>query len=144
MKIISVILSSALLAACGLSTGYTPDHQEQDIPQTWHASDAYYTNTEQDLIHLPWWQQFDDATLNELVDKALRENNDLQVAMANVEAAEGELKRVQLQWIPEADAVGGYSSWPDLGFPGVVASIVPRYALNIFKQIKEQKKPVMN
>ena len=60
--------------------------------------------------------------------------------MANIEAAEGELTRVQLKWIPEASLVSGYSSWPDLGFPGVVISIVPTYAINIFKQLKEQKR----
>lgn len=139
MKKICIILLSILLAACGLSAGYTPDDLVLDIPPTWHAHDDNYTNTEEDLVNLPWWQQFNDPTLNELVDKALLENNDLQVAMANVEAAQGELKRVQLQWVPEADAVTGYSSWPDLGFPGVLAAIVPRYAINIFKQIKEQK-----
>jgi outer membrane protein TolC len=134
---IIIFIFSFLLVSC---SQYTPDDVVLDVPNAWHVSNENYINADEDLVNLPWWQQFDDPTLNELIDKALLYNNDIQVAMANVEAAEGELKRVQLQWIPEADAIGGYSSWPDTGFPGVVFAIVPRYAVNIFKQIKEQDK----
>ncbi len=120
-----------MLAACGLDSGYQPDDLDVDIPETWHAQDENYTNSDEELVNLPWWQQFDDPTLNALVDKALLENNSLQAAMANVEAAEGELKRIQLQWVPEIDAIAGYSSWPDVGFPGVLGyPDLPSISLN--------------
>ena len=140
-KIFIILTLSIFLGSCSLS-GYTPDDVTVEVPKTWHASDDRYTNTQEDLVNLPWWQQFDDPTLNELVDKALLYNNDIQMAMANVEAAEGELKRVKLHWIPEVDAIGGYSSWPDSGFPGVVVAVVPRFSLIFLNKLKNKKEQV--
>jgi outer membrane protein TolC len=34
----------------------------------------------------------------------------------------------------------GYSSFPNLGYPGVLFAVIPSYTMNIFSQIKEQKK----
>lgn len=138
VKKISLLISIIMLVSCSHS-GYTPDNVVLPVPKTWDSNNDRYTNTHEDLVNMPWWHQFEDPTLNQLVDQALNHNNDIQVAMANVEAAHGELKRVQLQWVPEVTAAGGYSSWPDVGYPGVLLSVVPIYTLNIFKQIKEQK-----
>jgi outer membrane protein, multidrug efflux system len=67
-------------------------------------------------------------------------NNDIRMAVANIEAAQGELKRVQWNWAPNLDSLLGYTSFPYLGYPGVIAVLLPTYTMNIFKQIKEQKR----
>jgi multidrug efflux system outer membrane protein len=138
MRKISLLISSLMLISCTHSE-YTT-HSDLSIPQEWAVSNNKYLDTDVNLVCLPWWQQFNDPILNNLIDEGLRYNNDINIAMANIEAAQGELKRVQLNWIPEVGAVGGYSSFPDLGYPGVLLAIVPSYTLNIFQQIKEQKK----
>ncbi|CDZ78952.1 Toluene efflux pump outer membrane protein TtgC precursor [Legionella massiliensis] len=110
------------------------------VPQKWPVIDKNYRNSEEQLPCLAWWKKFNDPSLNTMVDKALIHNNDLKVAMANIEAAQGELKQVQLNWIPDVTGNAGYSSFPYLGFPGVLLNVVPAYTINIFKQIKEQQR----
>lgn len=110
------------------------------IPNTWPIKNSKYMNSNADLPGFAWWTQFKDPILNSLVDQALTHNNDLHIAMANIEAAQGELKQIQLHWIPEVTSNGGYSSFPNLGFPGVLLNVVPTYTLNLFQQIKEQQK----
>ncbi len=110
------------------------------IPNQWPVNDSKFINTDEHLPCFPWWKQFKDPNLNMLIDKGLVNNNDVKVAVAHIEAAQGELKRVQLNWIPEVTGNAGYSSFPYLGFPGVLLTVVPSYTINIFKQIKEQQK----
>ncbi|CAM2983671.1 outer membrane efflux protein [Legionella steigerwaltii] len=110
------------------------------IPNQWSVKDTQFINSDKNLPCFPWWKQFKDPNLNSLIDKGLINNNDVKVAVANIEAAQGELKRVQLNWIPEVTGNAGYSSFPYLGFPGVLLTVVPTYTINIFKQIKEQQK----
>lgn len=111
-----------------------------NVPKQWPVRDANYVNSEQPLACFAWWKQFKDPNLNALIDQALIFNSELKVAMANIEAAQGELKQVQLNWLPEVTGNGGYSSFPYLGFPGVLLNVVPAYTINIFKQIKEQQR----
>lgn len=110
------------------------------VPSQWAVKDTHYLNSNENLPCFAWWQQFKDPNLNLLIDRGLIYNNDIKVAVANIEAAQGELKRVQLNWIPDVTGNGGYSSFPYLGFPGVLLTVVPTYTINIFKQIKEQQK----
>ncbi len=128
-----------MVTSCSQYYHFTPN-DTPPIPENWDANDDNYANAQVDLPCLAWWQQFEDPALNALIDEGLLYNNNIQVAIANIEAAQGELKRVQLNWIPGITANGGYSSFPDLGFPGVIVNVVPSYILNIFKQIEEQKK----
>lgn len=131
-----VFLVSALLTSCGQS--YTP--RETNVPKKWTIHDSLYSNTDNNLAYLAWWKTFNDPTLNQLIERGLIENNHINIAMANVEASQGELKRVQLNWIPGLSTNVGYSSFPDLGFPGVLFAVIPSYTMNLFGQIKEQKK----
>lgn len=131
-----IFITLLLLTACGQS--YTPT--KTNVPSTWVTPDRLYTNTDNNLAYLAWWQTFNDPTLNQLMKRGLIQNNHINTAMANVEAAQGELKRVQLNWLPGLSTNVGYSSFPDLGFPGVLFAVIPSYTMNLFGQIKEQKK----
>jgi len=110
------------------------------VPNQWPAKDTRYINSDENLPCFAWWKQFKDPGLNALIDKGLIYNNEVKVAQASIEAAQGELKRVQLNWIPDVTGNAGYSSFPYLGFPGVLLTVVPTYTINIFKQIKEQQR----
>lgn len=134
IRIIGSLILSLILISC------THHKAALVVPHKWPVKDAKYIDSEKDLPCFAWWEQFKDPNLNALIDRSLIYNNDIKVAIANIEAAQGELKRVQLNWIPDVTANGGYSSFPDLGFPGVLLNVVPTYTMNIFKQIKEQQK----
>ena len=128
------------MTSCAIDPQYSLKHPV-NIPKTWHARDKHITYKSTDnLICMPWWRQYHDAMLNQLIAQGLQHNNDIHVAMANVEAAQGELKRVELNWIPTLGGNVGYSSFPYLGYPGVLVTAVPTYTLNIFGQIKEQQR----
>ncbi len=51
-----------------------------------------------------WWQALHDADLDALIAKALEANNDLKVAIANVEAARAQLRQVETRRLPNVDA----------------------------------------
>ena len=60
MRRISLLFGSLVLSAC-THQGYTPDDEDMSIPKNWTEEDNLYTNSETDLLCLPWWQQFKDA-----------------------------------------------------------------------------------
>ncbi len=128
------------IASCAYFSTYNPA-DTGSAAKAWDSQDSLYAmSTESNLPYLAWWQKFNDPLLNQLIESGLAYNNNLHVSMANVEAAQGELKRVELNWIPSLSSNIGYSSFPDLGYPGMLFAVIPTYTMNIFSQIKEQKR----
>ena len=135
-RVLTVIIAS-LLAGCAYFSEYkkpdVPVNNQWDVPQNTGLSES-------NLPFVSWWQGFNDPTLNQLIESGLASNNTLNMSRGNVEAAEGELKKVQLQWIPDISVILGYSNNPATGFPGLLAVLAPNYTMNVFSQIKQQKK----
>ena len=138
-RILMIALFCLSLISCGVDPHYKPENPV-NIPDAWRATHTHVKYAKVTPACIAWWHQFNDPVLNHLIYTGLEHNNDLHVAMANVEAAQGELKRIKLNWIPSLSAALGYSSFPYLGYPGVLATIIPTYTLNIFTQIKEQQR----
>jgi len=140
MRIIksAFVMLSVTLAGCA----YFSEYQKPEVPVSnqWSVPDRNLANNESNLPYLAWWQGFNDPLLNQLIESTLQNNNTLNMSRAHIEAAEGELKKVQLQWIPDISVIVGYSNNPATGFPGLLAVLAPNYTMNIFSQIKEQKK----
>src|SRR3990167_8792986 len=132
------ICAILLLSSCMISAKYAPK-PNPEIPKKWNAKNTNLNTNNCNTICIPWWKKFDDPVLNDLIQKGLQCNNDIHTAVANVEAAQGELKRVKYNWIPGLDSLLGYSSFPYLGYPGSIALLIPTYTINVFKQIKEQQ-----
>jgi len=57
-----------------------------------------------------WWTLFEDATLNELVEQALKNNADLRTAIARVEQADAVAREAGAGFFPEIDAEAGGSN----------------------------------
>lgn len=70
---ILIIVSSALLSACAVGPDFKAP--EPALPQQWRAP-----ATTSDAIEQQWWKQFHDATLDDLVQRALANNADVQIA----------------------------------------------------------------
>jgi len=142
IKQLHIIWLSLLLCltACAFDKEYSL-RNPANISKEWATRDPYTTKPVTDARCFAWWQQYHDPDLNHLIESGLNHNNDIQVAMANIEAAEGELKKIKLTWLPSLVANAGYSSFPYLGFPGVLTTVaIPLYTVNIFNQIKSQQK----
>lgn len=65
---------------------------------------------ENPAIDAQWWTLFNDATLNDLMDQALRNNADLRQAVARVEQADAVAREAGASFFPEIDGSAGISN----------------------------------
>ncbi|HTG00965.1 MAG TPA: efflux transporter outer membrane subunit [Nitrospirota bacterium] len=75
------IIPILLLSIAGCAVG--PNYQRPEIETlpAWRVEEK----EAKDVANTAWWEQFQDPTLNELIETALKENYDLRVATARVE-----------------------------------------------------------
>lgn len=101
----NIVLVSALgiaLAGCSLAPPY--QRPEVPIPAQWQVN----IQQANDFANTAWWQQFGDPTLNDLIQTALRENKDVQIASARVQEYMGRYGAIHGAEFPQvgADAAG--------------------------------------
>ena len=79
-----------------------PDYKRPEInlPNTYHQQ-SNKENVVTDLNN--WWKLYEDPLLNELIDKALIKNTDINAAIARLEEADAYLKQVGAALIPSVD-----------------------------------------
>ena len=96
MNKLIVLLLALAVAACAAG----PDYQrpETELPAAW-GKDAV---DPQPLGN--WWQQFDDAALDALIQESLAHNHDLKAAVANVDAAAAALRLARADYLPTLNA----------------------------------------
>ena len=72
-----IALSISLMTSC---TKVGPDFKAPVIvvPQQWQDSDL---NTTKPVDYKEWWKQFNDVTLNQLIDMAYRQNLSKRLAL---------------------------------------------------------------
>lgn len=121
----------------------SPTTPEPNIPIQFNSPTANYTNIES-LPYLAWWKNFNDPMLNQLIESGLRDNLDISIALSNLEQAQGQLKQIELSWIPFINLYAGYSSNPAFGNIGTFYGAWPQYTLNIAKLIKQQQQAKYN
>jgi multidrug efflux system outer membrane protein len=89
------------LAGCAAGPNYkAPDAH---APPAFRGADSPSTNS---LGDLPWWQLFQDPTLQTLIQTALTNNNDLRVAVARVEESRSLLAQSRSQFYPQLSYQG--------------------------------------
>lgn len=96
-----------LLAACTVG----PDYRRPEIasPPGWTISHEAAAG----LADTAWWELFADPVLNSLIDAALKENLDLQVAAARVDQYLGQLQTTRAEFFPQISAGAGASRQDD-------------------------------
>ena len=158
LKQMVLVTSSVILSSCAL---LGPDYHEPQLnaPQAWSSKDGNTTNSSESMPDRAWWHKFNDPQLNALVESALVNNNNLQVAMGNMLQAQASLKKVQMSWVPTvsiggAGFAGQYfnpgfqnnSGYPLLNslnqnnpqnFDGYAFGAMPSYTVNVFSLIKQ-------
>jgi multidrug efflux system outer membrane protein len=96
---------SLLLAGCKISKDL--EAPEAAIPGNYNgtaASDTVSTG------NLPWKSFFPEAELQVLIDSALVNNYDVQIALRNLEITQQSLRKARLNWLPDLGLNVGVSS----------------------------------
>ena len=95
----SLLTATALLAGCAVGPDYVrpsatlPEDYSQAAPEARAAAP----------VNPDWWMLFGDAGLNALVQQALDANQDLQAAIARLEAAEAVARETGAAYYPAID-----------------------------------------
>ncbi len=87
---------TALAAGCTVGPDFV--QPKVDSPPAWRIDYAQAA----DVANTRWWEQFGDPVLTGLVESALRENRDLVIAAARVDAFLGQLVTTRSQFYPQA------------------------------------------
>ncbi|HRD87596.1 MAG TPA: efflux transporter outer membrane subunit [Accumulibacter sp.] len=103
--LLSTLLVSLLALASSACT-LGPDYLRPPLetPTAWRVSEK----DAGDLANTPWWEQFADPVLNDLVHTALRENKDLLLAAARVDEFAGRYGFVRAAQFPQLG--GGFTA----------------------------------
>ncbi len=100
----SVLLAVLFITSCKVSKDAAlPDTA---LPQTYRDAPADKAS----IATLPWKSFFEDSGLQKLIADALEHNNDLQVAIKNLAAADLTLKQAKLGNIPSVGLQAGVST----------------------------------
>lgn len=158
----SAVLSA--LAACAVGPDYrTPDtpvppaytSDSQRIASSAAGASEIVTSdsTKRELTPLPdadaaFWQRFADPVLDELVDRALRENHDLRIALARFDEANALLREARFDYVPTVTASAGASNArssadelpgvdrPDRNIESYSANVVANWEVDVFGRVR--------
>lgn len=89
-------LGSWLLAGCAVGPNY--QRVAVQTPAVFRGETQVASNS---LANLPWWQVFQDDTLQNLIRVALTNNYDLRVAVTRVEQARAIAAQARSQFFPQ-------------------------------------------
>lgn len=100
---LAAALTALTLAGCAIG----PDYQRPSaaLPASFDAAPARAASA---AVQADWWVLFQDATLNQLVERALSHNADVRLAVARVEQADAVAREAGAAFLPEID--GGASA----------------------------------
>lgn len=132
-KIAAWILVMLTLPGCAL---LGPDYQRPSfsLPDFFSSQNSAEEIGATLNVENPWWELYQDSTLNELVGKALENNTDIKLAVARIEEADAFMREVGAALYPsvELDAGAGRSRISEIG-PNPLFGFIPplREAYNI-------------
>ncbi|MBO9728256.1 MAG: efflux transporter outer membrane subunit [Chitinophaga sp.] len=92
------------LAACRVGRNY--ERPPVALPQQFGT----VAPSDSSIAEIEWKKFFTDATLQQLIDKAVTGNYDLQLAVKRVESAQAYLKQAKLAWLPAFNATASAST----------------------------------
>ncbi len=141
IRLFFYVLLLAALSGCAL---YGPTYKKPQVetPEQWHSQDNLSKEEHVNLPLMPWWQQFHDKQLNNLIETAVHNNNDIQSAVGRILDSQGELMQVQYSIIPSVNALlFGYANTKLFIYnPGYNAGVLPSYTINLFQYLRSSEK----
>lgn len=147
-----MLIIASSIDGCGL---WGPSYSTPKVQSShgWVSKDDFSTiNDKANLANMKWWEQFGDASLNNLVMDALKNNATIQQSVGNIIQAQGALQQVNMGWVPTIATTPGYrgtgtytgqtsagaSNYTVGGNAGYFVDFVPSYTLNIMQQLRQQ------
>jgi multidrug efflux system outer membrane protein len=102
---VSGLLILSFFSACAVGPNYK--RPKVNLPETFRGQEknAETSPAENSLANLPWWEVFQDETLQGLIRTALEQNKDLKIAAARIEEARGLYRMKRGEQYPEIGAV---------------------------------------
>lgn len=104
-------LITLIISACSLSKDVkTP---QTETPAAFRMADTQTTSDTSSIANVKWRDFFTDRVLQSLIDSAINNNYDMQLALKNIEASQLLLKQVKWNYVPEVNLnVGASTSRP--------------------------------
>lgn len=93
---------SVTLTACNLAPAY--ERPAAPVPPTWPNGSAYPAASPVDKAGLPWTALVGDPRLHTIIDRALINNRDLRIALANLLAARAQYRIQRAAQLPTVTA----------------------------------------
>lgn len=121
---LSLLTMTLILAGCTVGPDYRAKHDEPLILSQ-PLDQKLYSN---ERLQREWWRQFQDPQLNQAIDLALRNNQDIQIAQARLLEARAALDERQLDRLPNITSGISYTRSLSQENPGVVGE--PNVAKN--------------
>jgi multidrug efflux system outer membrane protein len=103
-RIISSVVATALLGGCAIGPNYKRSSVAE--PATFRGQ---ATAEAASLADAPWWDVFQDPSLNALIQEALRNNYDVRIAAARVQEARANFVVSRSDLYPSLDYAAGVS-----------------------------------
>lgn len=91
-------------AACTVGPDYK--RPEPNLP-THYGPESPVEGPESQSVSRTWWKAFANSTLDDLVDKALNNNKDVQIAVARIEEADAVLRQMGAALLPTVEVGAG-------------------------------------
>ncbi len=110
-KILFILFAGMLLYLSGCKLGPDFVRPEYNGPETFQ----YDSLTNDTIVNLKWWEMFDDSILDTLITKALKNNKNVMVAAARVEAASASLGYTKSEQWPSFSFSAGASRGNSIG-----------------------------
>ena len=137
------LISVLMLSSCAIG----PDYLRPSVktPQAWRFEEAQA----KDMVNTLWWKQFHEPVLDELIETALKENNDVRIATARVEefmgryaiTRAGQFPQIAGSAIGQRKGVTQYSNppWPataDNPYPDYQAFLSASWEIDIWGRLR--------
>lgn len=151
-------LLAATLASCTSTVPLSRDNM--NLPKKTRGGKQFVPD-KRDMRQVHWWKAMHDPALNQLIQQALANNNQVKSAKANILQARAKLQEARFAWIPTFDLAGNgfvgggwdthftpqgalaksrvLSNVGNIRFKGYYGGFVPNYSLNILQNISKTK-----
>ena len=112
-KLLSAILCCELLVSCAVGPKY--HRPAVQTPPTFRdiAPDPQQQAQAASYADLPWWQEFQDPKLQELIRSALKQNYDVQLATERINAARAQVTITRSSLFPQVAAHANFNGGKD-------------------------------
>ncbi len=129
-KFIGIPLALLLLQSCFVAKDY---EQPDVVNQDYYRTDSLAQDS-LSMANIPWETLFTDPLLQKYIDKALENNVDIRIALAQIKAAEAYLKQGKAAFLPTLSAGAQYTgSFPsENGQQGAMVNATGKDYFNLY------------